>query len=104
MGPGVFCLVVLFWVDDVFAEDFAGVGDDGRVVSVDEADDFGEGVFAADAEVFECAGVAGRDGSVGANDVVATRPDQMGSQPVAGVRSRAEVLRPVDIAGRRPLF
>ncbi len=61
MGSPVFSLVVLVGVDGEFGEDGAGVGDHGRVVVVDEADDLGAGVCAADAEVSEFAGVAERD-------------------------------------------
>ena len=39
-------MAVLFWVDCVFAEDFAGVCDHDCVVVADEADDFGSGVSA----------------------------------------------------------
>ena len=54
------------------------MGDDGRVMPVDEADDLGAGMFAANAEVFERAAVAERDGAVTANDVVSGLPDIWG--------------------------
>ena len=61
VGSGVFSLVVLLRVDLEFCEDVAGVGDDGCVGAVDEADDLGAGVCASDAEVEQCACVAEAD-------------------------------------------
>lgn len=92
MGPGVFCLVVLFWVDYVFAEDFTGVCDDGCVVSVDEADDLGTSVTAAHTKVFECAAVAEGDRACSADDVVSDLPHLGGVRP-GGCGFRDEGVR-----------
>ena len=64
-------LVVLFWVDFQFAEEFAGGGvDDADVEVVDEQDDVGSGVGSADADVVESAGDAQGDDAAGVDAVV----------------------------------
>ena len=68
-------LVVLGRVDGVFGEEFAGAaGGDEGVGAVDEQDDWGAGVGAADAEVSEPTGVADGDGADIIHGVVADSP------------------------------
>ena len=87
MGPVVFLcgcvwLVVLGEVEGELAEEFAGDGvDDSDVEVLDEQDDVGAGVGAADSDVAEFAVGAQGDGSAGADAVV--------SDAVVGVRVAA---------------
>jgi hypothetical protein len=71
-------LVVAGGVEGEFAEQFAGGGgDDADVQVLDEQQDVGSGVGAADAEVVEAAAVAQGHDAVGA--------DLVGADPVVGV-------------------
>lgn len=74
MGSGIFSLVVFFGVDHEFCEYVTPVRDDGRVVAVDEANDFGAGVFSPDSEVAEFAGVPEGDAAAGVNYAVSDVP------------------------------
>ncbi|WP_314093977.1 hypothetical protein [Microbacterium foliorum] len=75
-GFNRFALVVLFWVEGEFGEEFAGdeVVDRGVVV-VDEADDLGAGVGSSDPEVEESSVMAEGDFAVVVDGVVADAPD-----------------------------
>jgi hypothetical protein len=77
-------LVVPGWVDDQVADEFAGGGvDDADVQVVDEHEDRGSGVVAADAGVVERAADPQGEFAVGIDAVGADAPVGVGG-PVAG--------------------
>jgi hypothetical protein len=69
-------LVVPGGVEFEVAERLPGAGDDPDVQVVDEHEDRGAGVAAADADVVQAAGVAESEFAVGVDGVVADAPDE----------------------------
>ena len=78
-------LAVAAWVEGELAQELAGGGvDDADAQVLDEQDDVGSGVSAADADVVELAGVAEGDVAGGVDDVAADAVVGVGVRSLTG--------------------
>ena len=83
-------MVTLFRVDVVFTEDFTSGGDDGRGEAVDEGDDFGFVVFAANTQMEHFVAPAETDSPL--VDYVVTDPPKFRVVGAGGLCFRDQVV------------